>query len=397
MATEHALRDERPLVMHVVYRFDTGGLENGLVNLINHLPASAYRHVVVALTEVTVFRQRVRRPDVEFIALMKGPGHALRLYPRLFALMRRLRPAIVHTRNLAALEAVVPAWLAGVPVRLHGEHGRDVGDLDGHRRKYQWVRRLYRPFVTHYIALSRDLADYLVQRTGVARERVSQLYNGVDTTRFRPAGPGLDAPITHPDSPFDPRRHWIVGTIGRMQGVKDQPSLVCAFLQALEAQPALRDRLRLALVGDGPLRAQCRAQLEAAGASDLAWLPGERSDVPELLRAFDCFVLPSLAEGISNTILEAMASGLPVIATDVGGNADLVGHGSTGLVVPAADAHALAAAITQLANAPEQARAFGRAGRARVEAQFSMPAMVAAYQNVYDGHLARVRPQLQQA
>jgi glycosyltransferase involved in cell wall biosynthesis len=182
-----------------------------------------------------------------------------------------------------------------------------------------------------------------------------------------------------------------------MQGVKDQPSLVCAFLKALEAQPALRDRLRLALVGDGPLRAQCRAQLEAAGASDLAWLPGERSDVPELLRAFDCFVLPSLAEGISNTILEAMASGLPVIATDVGGNADLVGHGSTGLVVPAADAHALAAAITQLANAPEQARAFGRAGRARVEAQFSMPAMVAAYQNVYDGHLARVRPQLQQA
>jgi len=398
MATDAPVRDDRPLVVHVVYRFDTGGLENGIVNLVNHLPASAYRHVVLALTEVSAFRHRIRQPDVEFIALGKGQGHALRLYPRLFALLRRLRPAIVHTRNLAALEVVVPAWLAGVPVRLHGEHGRDVGDLDGSSRKYQWVRRCYRPFVTHYVALSRDLTDYLVQRIGVSRQRVTQLCNGVDTTRFRPpAAPIGAATRIHADCPFERGRHWVVGSVGRMQPVKDQTTLVRAFVQLLESQPALRSRVRLVLVGDGPLRAPCQALLEAAGMIDLAWLPGERDDIPELMRALDCFVLPSLAEGISNTVLEAMAVGLPVVATDVGGNAELVQQGATGLVVPAADVEALARALGRLAASPEEAAAMGRAGRARVEAQFSIQSMVAAYRDLYDAHLARVRPQLQGA
>ncbi len=176
-----------PLVAHVVYRFDTGGLENGLVNLINHMPRDAYRHVVIALTQVTDFRHRVKRDDVEFIALDKPPGHAVKLYPRLAQLFRQLQPAVVHTRNLAALECALPAWWAGVPVRVHGEHGRDVEDMDGSSRKYQWLRRAYKPWVTHYVALSRDLAGYLSDRVHVPPDRLSQVYNGVDTQRFRPA------------------------------------------------------------------------------------------------------------------------------------------------------------------------------------------------------------------
>ena len=118
--------------------------------------------------------------------------------------------------------------------------------------------------------------------------------------------------------------------------------------------------------------------------ADLAWLPGERTDIPEIMRGLDCFVLPSLAEGISNTILEAMASGLPVIATDVGGNADLVVTGVTGKIVPAADAEAMAHEIVRLANQPDAAQDMGRAGRDLVERKFSMNAMVAAYQGTYD-------------
>jgi sugar transferase (PEP-CTERM/EpsH1 system associated) len=391
MAIDLPPRDKRPLVMHVVLRFDTGGLENGLVNLINHLPATTYRHAVVALTEVTEFRQRVLASDVEFIALHKGPGHSVRLYPRLFALMRRLRPAIVHTRNLAALEAAVPAWLAGVPVRLHGEHGRDVGDLDGRSRKHQWLRRLYRPFVTHYVPLSRDLASYLVERVGIAAHKVTQIYNGVDTARFRPQSP----PAVIAGCPFTPAQHWLVGTVGRMQTVKNQVCLAQAFIRVLASNPTLRKRLRLVLIGEGPLRAQCLAVLAAAGVADLAWLPGERSDVAEIMRGLHCFALPSLAEGISNTILEAMATGLPVIATDVGGNADLVAHGKTGVLVPAADVAALAGALASLALAPERATSMGAVGRATVEARFSLSAMVAGYLNLYNEHLAHVRTQLQ--
>lgn len=374
------MSDNRPLIAHVMYRFDTGGLENGIVNLINHMPASTYRHAVIALTEITDFRQRIQRDDVEFIALNKAPGHALWIYPEIFRLFRRLQPAIVHTRNLAALETLIPAWLAGIRVRIHGEHGRDIGDYDGKNKKYQWIRRLYSPFVKHYIALSRDLADYLIHTIGISGHRVAQIYNGVDTTRFHPAN-SREAVL---GLPFSGSAYWVVGTAGRMQPIKDQTNLAQAFVLAIQKAPHLRSRLRLIMVGDGPLRPAAQAILEAAGMADLAWLPGERQDVPDIMRSLDCFVLPSMSEGISNTILEAMASGLPVIATAVGGNPELVAEGQSGLLVPPSDPAQLAAALIELADDPERARTMGKHGRQLVESNYSLGAMVRHYQQLYD-------------
>jgi sugar transferase (PEP-CTERM/EpsH1 system associated) len=383
-----AATDPRPLIAHVMFRFDTGGLENGVVNLINHMPEDRFRHVIVALTEVTEFRERVRRRNVEFVSLHKPAGQGLWQYPKWYGLFRRLCPDIVHTRNLAALECQFAAWAARVPVRIHGEHGRDVGDLDGSNRTYQRMRRFYRPFVHHYLALSRDLADYLSQRVEVPVERITQVYNGVDTDAFQPA---LHGPERIDGCPFDPALHWIVGTVGRMQPVKDQVMLARAFVHALEQAPALRDRLRLVMIGDGPLRAQALAVLNGAGVTELAWMPGERSDVAQIMRGLHAFALPSLAEGISNTILEAMASGVPVIATDVGGNADLVLRGTTGEIIAAADPLAMARRLVHMAQGPDQARAMGEAGRQRVVASFSMQAMVQNYQYVYDMQLQRAR------
>ena len=235
-----------PLVVHVVHRFDTGGLENGVVNLINHMPRGAYRHLVVALTEVTDFRQRLRHNDVECVALHKAPGHGAKLYPQLWRLLRQWRPAIVHTRNLAALEMQACAWAAGVPIRIHGEHGRDVEDLDGTSRHYQRVRRLYAPFVHRHVALSQDLAAYLTQRVGIAPQRVEQIYNGVDADRFAPAPGG---PVSISGAPFAAPAHWLIGTVGRMQTVKHQTLLARAFVRALVLSPPLRDeRDRLAAI-----------------------------------------------------------------------------------------------------------------------------------------------------
>lgn len=372
--------DARPLIIHVVFRFDVGGLENGVVNLINHLPAESYRHAIIALTEVTDFRQRIKRDDVQFFSLRKSPGHLFALYPKLFRLFRELRPAIVHTRNLAALEVTAPAWAAGVPVRIQSEHGRDADDLDGSNLKHKWVRRFYNLFVSHYVALSRDLESWLVEQIGIPARKVTQVYNGVDAGRFHPAVP--PAPIS--GCPFNRPEHWLVGTVGRMQTVKNQTLLARAFIRALELDPPLKARLRLVMVGDGPLHAAAQSLLAAAGVADLAWLPGERHDVPEILRGLDCFVLPSLGEGISNTILEAMASGLPVIATQVGGNPELVIEGQTGALVQTGDPETMARALIDYASNPDQARATGRAGRAAVERRFSMEAMVGAYRRLYD-------------
>lgn len=372
--------ESRPLIAHVLFCFAVGGLENGVVNLINHLPRDRYRHVVISLTQITDFKRRIVRDDVTFIALEKKAGHTLWIYPRLWRLFRRLRPAIVHSRNLAALEVVVPAWAAGVPVRIHGEHGRDVGDFDGSSKKGQWLRRLYRPFVTHYIALSRDLGDYLTCRVGMSPSRVAQIYNGVDVQRFHPAKQRQAIE----GCPFSDAACWLVGTVGRMQIVKDQTTLAAAFIRALAVFPDLGARLRLVMIGEGPLRARAQAMLEEAGLAALAWLPGERDDVPEILRGLDCFVLPSLAEGVSNTILEAMASGLPVIATNVGGNGELIEAGVTGELVTVADPEAMARQIVALATDPQRARLAGLAGRARVEQQFSLQAMSQGYQGLYD-------------
>ena len=378
-----------PLVVHLVHRFDTGGLENGVVNLINHMPAHVWRHAVIALTEVNeAFARRVQRPDVEFIALNKPPGQGFKIYPRLAEELRRLKPAVVHTRNLGPLEMQpLAAWMR-VPVRIHGEHGWDVGDMNGHSRHHQRLRRLYSPFVHRYVALSGELAAYLTDRVGIAASRVTQLCNGVNAQRFHPAaGPALRIE----GCPFDPDRHWLIGSVGRMQVVKNPTLLAQAFVRLMAIAPPLRERVRLVMVGDGPLRSQAQAVIDEAGLGALAWLPGERSDVPEVMRGLHAFVLPSTAEGISNTILEAMASALPVVATDVGGNRELVSPGVTGALVPSQDVEAMAQSLHVLAADPDQAQRLGHAGRAEVERRFSLQAMVSGYQALYDEMLARHR------
>jgi len=369
------------LVLHLVHRFTVGGLENGVVNLINRMSPQRWRHAVVALTEVDPgFARRIQRDDTTFVSLHKPPGQGLWLYPRLYRLLREMKPAVLHTRNLGTLEFQVPAWAAGVPGRVHGEHGRDSQDVHGTNRRHIAMRRLYRPFVQHQIALGSELTGYLRHKVGVPVGRLSQICNGVDHVRFAPAAqrPAI------PGCPFTDPGLWLVGTVGRMQTVKAQPLLVQAFIQALQQTPAWSDRLRLVLVGDGPLRAECQALLQAAGMAELAWLPGERGDVPDVMAGLDCFALPSLVEGISNTILEAMSCGLPVLATEVGGNADLVERGVTGELVPAGDAAALAAGLARMAADPDRAAAMGAAGRRAVEDRFSLPAMVAAYEAVYE-------------
>lgn len=378
-------KDRRPLIAHVVYRFDTGGLENGVVNLINHMPADRYRHAVIALTEITDFKKRITRDDVEFIELHKKPGHGIWLYPKLFKLLRAKRPSIVHTRNLAALEATVPAWAAGVPVRIHSEHGREGADVAPDHPKYRFMRKLYRPFVTNYLALSSDLSHYLHHYVGIPSRKLSQIYNGVDSNRFACS----DGRLPIAGCPFQGDEHWIVGTIGRMHAIKDQMNLAKAFVCALQTHPQLGDKLRLVMIGDGPERSDVLNFLSSAGLSDISWLPGERHDIPEILHGLDCFVLPSKSEGISNTILEAMASGLPVIATNVGGNPELVENGITGKLVPHSNPEALAEAIIDYAYAPKSALNAGRSARQTVEQRFSLDAMVGAYCELYDSLLTR--------
>ncbi|MBB5018884.1 sugar transferase (PEP-CTERM/EpsH1 system associated) [Chitinivorax tropicus] len=370
-----------PLVAHLIYSLDFGGLENGLVNLINHMPGDVCRHVIICLTTYSDFAKRIQRPDVPIHALNKPPGKAIGSYLKLWRLLRQLKPDLLHTRNLAALEGQFWAVLAGIPHRIHSEHGRDADDIDGTNLKYQRLRRLFRPFVQHQIALSRDLQRYLADRVFVPPHALSQIYNGVDDTRFVPSPEGRADVV---DSPFNGRDDLLViGTVGRLQPVKDQVNLADAFGRLIASNPQYRSFVRLAIIGDGGTRDKVLSKLEGSGVADLTWLPGARHDVSDLMRAFDVFALPSLAEGISNTILEAMSCGLPVVATDVGGNAELIEHGHTGLLVPKADPAALAEALNRYVVDASLRRAHGLAGRLRIEREFSLTRMVEKYSDIY--------------
>lgn len=374
-------KERRLLVVHVVFSFAVGGLENGVVNLINRLDGKRFRHVVVALTKCDpAFCARVMRPDVEFVALHKPPGHSVKLFPALYRLFRKYRPDIVHTRNLAALETTLPAWLAGVPVRIHGEHGWDVNDPDGSNPKYRFIRKVHRPLVTHYIALSGHLEAYLRDAIGVPEIRVTRICNGVDLSRFAQRGQQR-APIE--GSPFNDPSYFVLGTVGRLQGVKDQLNLLQAFILLLRRRPDLAVSMRLILVGDGPMRTRLEDEIKEACVTAHVWMAGERGDVPNVMRGFDCFVLPSQAEGISNTILEAMAGGLPVVATKVGGNGELVEDGVTGTLVPPRDPALLSDALERYVSQPAMAVEQGGAGRRRVEACFSLDGMVGRYADLY--------------
>jgi len=373
-------------IVHIVHRFDTGGMENGMVNLFNTLSPQRFRHTVVALTDYSDFRQRIVAQPVGFHALHRPPGHGLGWMKRLWTLLRELKPDLVHTRNLAALEAQFVAVAAGVRATVHGEHGRDVFDLYGQNWKYNLLRRAARPCVSNYIAVSRDLATWLRLTVGVPPSKLHQIYNGVDSTAFYPRTGGrpdvLPPGFAKPDS-------LVFGSVGRMVEVKDYPTLVRAFIELVRQHPDAADRVRLVIVGEGGARAPCQALLREAGLAHRAWLPGERHDIAAIMQALDVFVLPSKNEGISNTILEALASGLPVIATAVGGNVELVESGVNGLLVRSGDVADMAQALLAYWTRPAQGVEQGRQARQMAEQRYSIPAMAAAYAAVYEQTLGR--------
>jgi sugar transferase (PEP-CTERM/EpsH1 system associated) len=370
-----------PLIVHLIHRLDVGGLENGLVNLINNLPPDRYRHAIVCLKDYSDFHLRIQRPGVEIISLNKREGKDWAHYLRLFHTLKRLRPLLIHTRNLSGIEGQLLAAAAGVRLRVHGEHGRDINDLHGLNIRYRLLRKVLRPLIGHFIAVSKDLEAWLVSTIGARPQRVTHICNGVDSLQFHPRlGP---AAAVGPEG-FLSEDAFVIGSVGRMAEVKDYASLVRAFLLLLSQDELAPDRLRLMIVGDGPCRQACLEMLQYSGMAELAWLPGKRDDIAQLMRAMDVFVLPSLAEGASNTILEAMASGLPVVATAVGGNPDLVQSGWTGTLVPARNPELLADAIGDYYRIPGLAEHHGTRARRRVLAEFSLMAMADAYLAVYD-------------
>ncbi|MEG3640520.1 TIGR03088 family PEP-CTERM/XrtA system glycosyltransferase [Magnetococcus sp. PR-3] len=367
-------------ICHLVHRFDVGGLESVLVELIHRLPVERYQHTVVALTEITDFSQRVNAQDVAFYALNKQPGKDLGVWWRLYTLLRQIKPDVVHSCNLATIEGQLPAWLAGVPRRIHAEHGRDSYDLEGRNPKYRLLRRLLNPLIHHWVPVSRDLARWLEGPLKISAHKVRPISNGVDLDRF------------HPDQAdralLERLGGWsgadtIALCVGRLWPVKDQANLLNA-LKILKDQGVL-GAFKLALVGDGPERQRLENQVNRFHLETAVQFLGTHEDVAPLVAAADLFVLPSLAEGTPLTVLEAMACGAPIVASAVGGVPDLVKGDQYGTLVPPGDAHALATALQAYIEQPRAAlrQTQGVLCRQWAEQHFGWPKAVDAYDQLF--------------
>lgn len=364
-------------ILHVVSRLGLGGTEHGVLKLLRGLASEEFEHSICAVRGIdSGFGERVQ-PQVKLYSVGDPkPGFQFPLL-RLARLMRELRPQIVHSRNFGALDAIPAARLAGVPVAIHSEHGYELEILSGLPLRRRLVCRAVFPAADALLTVTRELRKFHSRQSWMREDRFQVIYNGVDTQRFFPRPD--EAPRHRTDQGIPPGR-IVVGSVGRLVAIKDHRTL----LNAVEQLVGNGKNIHVLIVGTGPefegLQAYSRQspllrdRVSFAGASD---------NVPELLSAMDIFVLPSICEGMSNTILEAMASGVPVIAGRTGGNPELIPEDRFGRLFTPRDNAELADQIARLADSAQLRVALGSAGRNRILQDFSLARMIADYRKLY--------------
>ncbi len=353
-----------PRVCHVSLTLQTGGLERLLADIARHHNADQCRPEFLALNEVGRFADVIRDAGCTVHTLRRsGRFGQLRQMVRLF---RAGRFDVVHTHNTYPhIYASIAARLAGVPVVVNTRHGQRSGHGWKSRTQFRWASHL----VDKIIAVSDDAAHLCVQADRVSKRKVVRVWNGIDIDDFHFSGPAAAT---------------VAISVARLSAEKDFPTLLRAMSIAVQQVPDLV----LKLVGDGPERGRLEDLTQELNLARHVEFLGERTDVPALLAEAGFFVTASLTEGISLTLLEAMAVGLPVIATSVGGNSEIVDAPRTGQLVPSGDAAGLASAIVAMCQQSDRWLALGRAGRARVEQHFEVRRMVADYERLYRELLA---------
>jgi glycosyltransferase involved in cell wall biosynthesis len=347
-------------IAHVTFGLDVGGQEKLLIEFARHADRQCFDLRFISIGHRGPLANDIEPLGwpVEALGVPRGlrPG----LIARLTVEFRRWRPDVVHTHDQRALFYAGPAArLVRVPRLVHTRHGRDVHAT----RRQAAIFRALATLVDRFVCVSEEVAG-LSRMQGVAPSRMRTVLNGIDLDRFGFIGPDPAGPVV---------------TVARLSPEKDVANLVRATAMVAERAPGLR----VEVAGGGPCREDLDRLAAELGVGDRISFLGEAHDVPAILRRARMFILPSRSEGIPLTALEAMACGLPVVATRVGGLPEVVDDGVTGLLVPPADPEALAAALLKLWDDPSRGDRMGWAGRRRVEDRFDVRRMVAQYEAIY--------------
>lgn len=362
-------------ITHVVENLNRGGLERMVIDLVITQQRQGHHCQVLCLFELGTLAQELVGQGIPVRACGKRRGVDLRALVRLRRGLTEHATDVLHTHNAVAHYHAV--WASrGLAIRrvLNTRHGMGANRRSG-RLEWLYRRALARTDVVATVCAA--ACDDAVRRGIVPLAKARVVPNGIRVDAFQPASAEQRECLQQALGLAPQTR--IIGSVGRLNWTKDQASLIRAFGLV---QRQLPDAMLL-LIGDGELRADLQRCVVTEGLTDRVRFLGDRSDVRELLPGLELFVLSSLSEGYSMALLEACASALPIVATTVGGNGEIVHDGVSGRLVPADDTVALAAAMTALLGEPLQAQAFGSAARAWVEAEGSLESMAARYAALY--------------
>jgi len=368
----------KPLrILHVINSMGVGGTERGVLKVIEGLDPQLFDQKVCAIRSI----------DQEFTAfsglngrvIMAGrvnSGFQFSIF-RLAQVFRTHRPDIVHSRNWGAIEAIPAARLARVPIAIHSEHGYEMDILQGLPARRRLFRRACYGLSDAVFTVSRELHSYHCHEGWFPAERMQVIPNGVDTKLFAPNSEKRECERLRLNFPSDA---VVLGTVGRLVGIKNQRM----FLQAAEQLIQDNPNVRVLLVGDGSERDQLRNYVDGSPhLRNRTVFLGMSRRVEDAYQAMDVFVLPSFKEGISNTLLEAMASGLPCLATAVGGNPEVIENGCSGLLFETGDVTQLTQLLRRLVLEPAARNQLARAARERAVTKFSLGRMIENYRSLY--------------
>jgi sugar transferase (PEP-CTERM/EpsH1 system associated) len=372
------LQVRRLRILHVIPQLMPGGTEYTLLRLIRALDSAEFEHEICATRAIDP--EFAKSQMVSPKAFCVGKPGARYQFPffRLAHMMRSIRPDVVHSRNWGGIEAIAAARFAGVPVVVHSEHGYELDSLGGLPYRRRIFRKAAFAMADAVFTNSRELREYHARETWTSSERLRVIYNGVDTNRFRPDLSVRDRVREElsiaPDC-------LLLGSVGRLVAIKDHRTL----LNAASLLAGQGVKVKLLLAGAGPESTALQRQAaEDVNLRDRVIFTGASDRISELLNAMDIFVLPSLGEGMSNTLLEAMASGLPVVASRVGGNPELIQDEEAGFLFNAGDSANLVELLKRFCE-PALRQRLGNACRTTAIQRFSVDRMVEEYRSLYRG------------
>jgi len=355
-------------ILQIVLSLKYGGLENLVVGFSQNLRKRGIESEIVCLAEGGELKLKAEQSGIKVFVLNKKEGFNFKLIFRLAKLLKQQKADIVHTHNIPPLiYGSLAAAMVGIKC-LNTRHGRG-------KKMTNWFIWGLNKFI---VAISKDAHNQMLLHNKIDKQKARFIYNGVDIASFSGGINEESINLIKSEIGVQPGS-FVVGHIARLTRVKDQETLLKAFQKVIENET----KAELVIVGDGPLNQKLRQSASDLGIATYVKFLGYREDIKDLLSVFDVIVLPSLMEGVSLTILEAMAAGKPVIVTNVGGNPEVVVDGETGLLVPSRDPQKMADAIMRILSDPSLARRMGEAGRKRVEEKFSLEKMVNEYEKVY--------------